>query len=81
MRDRTILGIGVVGAVVAAICCFTSTLVVVLGVVGLSAWLGWIDYALLPALVVFLGIAAYGLFLVRRNAAQRKTSGATEEPG
>lgn len=80
MRDRTVLGVGVLGAVVAAICCFTSTLVVVLGVVGLSAWLGWIDYVLMPALVFFLGIAVYGLFLVRRNAAQRESESVSENP-
>ncbi len=75
MRDRTILGIGVVGAVVAAVCCFTSTLVVALGVLGLSAWLSWIDYPVMAALVIFPAIAAYGLFLRTRNARSAEKSG------
>ncbi|MCP4382849.1 MAG: mercury resistance system transport protein MerF [Hyphomicrobiales bacterium] len=67
MRSSTILGTGIVGTVVAVICCFTPLLVVVLGGVGLSAWLGWLDYVLFPALALFLGIIAYGLW--RRRSA------------
>ncbi|NEU34255.1 mercury resistance system transport protein MerF, partial [bacterium LRH843] len=53
MKDATILKAGIIGSVIAAICCFTPVLVVVFGVVGLSAWLGWLDYVLLPALAIF----------------------------
>ena len=49
---------------IAAVCCFTPVLVIGLGAVGLSAWLGWLDYVLLPALAVFLAISGYAL--VRR---------------
>jgi mercuric ion transport protein len=62
MKDSTILKTGVIGSVIAAICCATPILAIALGAVGLSAWLGWIDYVLLPALVLFLGITAYGLW-------------------
>jgi mercuric ion transport protein len=61
LRDRTLLRTGIVGAVVAAICCFTPLLVVLLGIVGLSAWRAWLDYVLLPALVLFLGLAGWAL--------------------
>lgn len=67
--DRKVLRTGVVGSVVAAICCFTPVLVIGLGAVGLSAWLGWIDYVLFPALALFLGITGYGLYLRRRRQA------------
>lgn len=69
MKDATILKTGIVGSVIAAICCFTPVLVVVFGVVGLSAWLGWLDYVLLPALGIFLGMTAYGLWRRQRSAA------------
>lgn len=69
MKDATILKTGIVGSVIAAICCFTPVLVVVFGVVGLSAWLGWLDYVLLPALAIFLGMSAYGLWRQLRAAA------------
>ncbi len=75
MKDTTILKTGIVGSIIAAICCATPILVIVLGAIGLSAWLGWIDYVLLPALVLFLGITAYGLWRWRQAAAccARKT--------
>jgi mercuric ion transport protein len=68
MNDRTITRAGIVGAVIAAICCFTPILVIALGAVGLSAWLGWLDYVLLPALFLALGLIAYGLWRQRRAA-------------
>ena len=67
MKDRTILRSGIAGTVIAAICCFTPVLVISLGAIGLSAWLGWVDYVLLPALAVFLVLTAYGLCLGQRN--------------
>jgi mercuric ion transport protein len=68
MKGATILKTGIIGSIIAAICCATPILVIVLGAVGLSAWLGWIDYVLLPALVLFLGITAYGLWRRQRAA-------------
>ena len=54
---------GIIGTVVAALCCFTPVLVILLGAVGLSAWLGWIDYVLFPALFASLGLVAHALYL------------------
>ena len=59
MTNNQLLGTGIVGTVVAAICCFTSVLVVLLAVVGLSSWLGWLDYVLFPALAIFIAITIY----------------------
>lgn len=69
MDNRTLLRTGVAGTVVAALCCATPALVILLGAVGLSAWVGWLDYALMPALVVFLGITIYALRRRRVEAA------------
>lgn len=68
MRDATLIKTGVVGAVIAAICCATPVLVLALGALGLSAWLDWADYIVIPALVAFAALAAYG-FYRRRSAA------------
>lgn len=62
MKNATILKTGIAGAIIAALCCATPALVILLGAVGLSAWLGWIDYVLLPAFVIFLALTAYGLW-------------------
>lgn len=59
MTGRTLFGIGAIGSIVAALCC-TYLLAIVLGALGLSAWLAWSDYVVLPALLVFLAIAVYG---------------------
>ncbi|KAI5915617.1 MULTISPECIES: mercury resistance system transport protein MerF [Thauera] len=69
MDNRTLLKTGIAGSVIAAICCATPVLVIALGVVGLSAWTGWLDYVLIPALVVFVGITIYAWRRRRAEAA------------
>jgi mercuric ion transport protein len=62
MNNRILLRTGLVGTVITALCCFTPILAILIGVVGLSAVLGWLDYVLLPALAVFVGITIYALW-------------------
>ncbi len=54
---------GIISSVVAALCCFSPLLVVLLGVVGLSSWLGWIDYVLFPAMFASLGVVAHASYI------------------
>ena len=61
MDNQTLLKTGIAGSVVAALCCATPILVILLGALGLSVWVGWLDYVLIPALVVFVGITIYAL--------------------
>jgi mercuric ion transport protein len=68
MNDKKLLKTGIVGSVIAALCCFTPVLVIGFGVMGLSAWLGWIDYLLLPALGFFLALTGYAIYRVRRGS-------------
>lgn len=68
MDDRKLLGIGVLGAIVAALCCFTPLLVVLLAAVGLSAAVGYLDLVLLPAMAAFAAITVYAV--VRRRRAR-----------
>ncbi len=69
--DRKLIATGVVGTVIAALCCFTPVLVVLLGAVGLSAWLGWLDYVLLPALAIFVGLTVYAVWRRQRRQTTR----------
>jgi mercuric ion transport protein len=71
MKDATILKTGIIGSAIAAICCATPILVIALGAIGLSAWLGWIDYILIPTLALFLAITVYGLWRRHRTAVCR----------
>ncbi len=63
MTHKKLFRTGCTGTVVAALCCFTPLLVIGLGAVGLSAWLGWLDYVLFPMLFASLGVVAYALYL------------------
>jgi mercuric ion transport protein len=69
MDNRTLLKTGVTGSVIAAICCATPVLVIALGLVGLSTWAGWLDYVLIPTLVIFVGITIYAWRRQRVDAA------------
>jgi mercuric ion transport protein len=66
MTENSLLKLGILGTVIAALCCFTPILVILLGVVGLSALTGYLDYVLMPALAVFVLITIYALW--RRQA-------------
>jgi mercuric ion transport protein len=70
MNDKKLLGIGIGGTAVAALCCFTPILVVLLGAVGLSAALGWLDYVLFPALAFFIGLTIYAVYRRQKRQAQ-----------
>lgn len=58
-RRKRLLWTGLIGSGVVALCCVTPMLVLLLGVIGLGAITGYLDYGLLPALAVFLGLAVY----------------------
>ena len=67
MNNKTLLTTGIVGTVLAALCCFTPVLVVLLTGVGLSAAIGYLDMVLLPALVIFVAITLYALWRRQRS--------------
>jgi mercuric ion transport protein len=62
MTDKVFLKIGLVGSVIAAICCFTPLLVILLGAIGLSSLVGMLDIVLLPAFAIVLVITGYALW-------------------
>jgi mercuric ion transport protein len=73
MDSRKLLGTGLIGSAVAMLCCFTPLLAVVLGALGLSAWLAWADYVLLPMLILSLMLIGYAVWR-RRRAESRSLS-------
>ena len=76
-----LLGTGITGSVVMAICCVTPVLVVLVTAVGLSAIVGYLDYVLFPALAFFLGLTGYALYRRSKRApvAQRVAADANQE--
>lgn len=65
MNDKRLLKTGLAGTGIAAVCCFTPALVILLGAAGITSVL-WLDYVLLPALAVFLGITVFALARLRQ---------------
>jgi hypothetical protein len=68
MKDRYLMGAGVL-AVLLGICCAAPLLVAVIGAAGLTAWLAKAGYALIPALILGAGLAAFALY--RRQHRER----------
>ena len=79
MSDRSLIATGAVGAAFAAVCCATPLLAVVLGGVGLTAWLANADYVLIP--VLLLGVAVLGFGLYRRHVAATCCDTTAKEQG
>jgi mercuric ion transport protein len=66
MQSRSgnrIIMTGVIGSVIAAVCCFTPALVFLLSALGLASLIGYLDYVLLPAIVICFGLIAYGWWI------------------
>lgn len=68
MSNRGLLTTGIIGTIIAALCCFTPVLVILLGAIGLSALTGYLDIVLLPSLGFFLLLTIYALW--RRSQTQ-----------
>lgn len=67
MKNGNLLKTGVTCTCVTVLCCVTPVLVILFGAVGLSAMVGYLDYVLLPALALFIGITTYALIVRRRQ--------------
>ncbi len=71
-RGNRLITTGVIGGIIAVICCVTPVLIVLFGALGLAGATGYLDYALLAAMVIFLGLIIYGEWLERNCAVENK---------
>ncbi|RLA07418.1 MAG: mercury resistance system transport protein MerF [Gammaproteobacteria bacterium] len=62
MDDKKLLRNGVIGTSIAALCCFTPVLVILLGFAGLSGIIGGLDYFLFPMMFASMGFVSIALF-------------------
>ena len=67
MTNNQLLCTGCGETIIAALCCFPPILVIGLGAVGFSAWLGWVDYVLFPMMFASMGLVAFALYLRSGN--------------
>jgi mercuric ion transport protein len=65
INNAQLLKTGLMGSIIAALCCFTPVLAVLLGAVGLEWFVGYLDYVLVPVMIIFLGLVGYAVW---RNA-------------
>ncbi len=68
-NPKTLVRVSVIGTVLVALCCFIPRLVVLLGTLGLAAVTGYLDYVLLPALVLFIGLTCYAVWRKKKHDA------------
>ena len=62
MIGRSLIATGGIAAVLAAICCATPILAIILGGISLTAWVANADYIVLAMLVLGIGLAGLGLY-------------------
>lgn len=65
--DNKLVLFGGVGAVIAALCCFTPVLVVGLTAIGAAAVLAYLDFVLIPLLILFAAMLYVGFRQVRNT--------------
>jgi mercuric ion transport protein len=66
-RDRW-LALGIVGTALTCLACLTPIVALVLGSVGLGAWTGRLDLALVPLPLGFVGLVVYRAWAMRKGA-------------
>jgi mercuric ion transport protein len=73
-KGKRLITTGIVGSIIAVICCLTPALVALLSALGLAALIGYLDYVLLPAMAIFLGLIGYGWWIKSRRPEESKTA-------
>ncbi|WP_448524979.1 mercury resistance system transport protein MerF [Parathermosynechococcus lividus] len=79
MKPKVAFIVSLTGAIVVALCCFTPLLVLMLGAIGLGAWMGYLDYVLLPALGALVGLTLWSYWRYRRCCRRPKLNNYQEE--
>ena len=66
MAQTRLLATGIIGFIVSMLGCVTPVLVALLAALGISGSIGWLDYLLLPAMVIFAVLAACAIVSRKR---------------
>lgn len=66
-KQKNLLKVGIIGTIIAALCCSTPILVLLLSAIGLGAVSVYLDYILLPVLAGFILMTIYGLLQLMRT--------------
>ncbi len=74
-QNTKLIGTGATGAVLSLLCCVTPVLAVLLGALGLTAFVAKLDYVLVPVFVASIALMIFALVRRRRSCAAK-----TSEP-
>ena len=67
LKSNRYAHIGFWGVLVAGVCCFTPLLIWALAFFGLAALTSYLDYILIPVLLLFIGILLLGIRSIKKS--------------
>jgi mercuric ion transport protein len=68
-QNTKLIGTGAAGAVLSFLCCVTPVLAVLLGGLGVTAFVAKLDYVLVPVFVASIALVIFALVRRRRSCA------------
>ncbi|MDQ0484417.1 mercury resistance system transport protein MerF [Guptibacillus hwajinpoensis] len=72
MKSNKTFITGIVGTIIALICCTTPVLVILLGTLGLGALTGYLDFVLIPALMIFMVITFFSYRKITKSSNEKE---------
>jgi len=73
-QNTKLIGMGAAGAALSMLCCATPVLAVLLGTLGLTAFVAKLDYVLIPLFVAPVALMIFALVRWRRSCAAKTRS-------
>jgi mercuric ion transport protein len=73
-QNTKLIGMGAAGAVLSMLCCATPVLAVLLGALGITAFVAKLDYVLIPVFIASIALVIFALARRRRSCATKTRS-------
>ena len=70
-QNTKLIGVGAAGAAVSMLCCVTPVLAILLGALGLTAFVAKLDYVLIPVFIASIALVIFALVRRRRSCAAK----------
>jgi mercuric ion transport protein len=73
-QNSKLIGMGAAGAALSMLCCATPALAVLLGALGLTAFVAKLDYVVIPVFMASIALVIFALVRRRRSCATKTRS-------
>jgi mercuric ion transport protein len=70
-QNTKLIGMGAAGAALSMLCCVTPVLAILLGALGLTAFVAKLDYVIIPVFVTSVALVIFALVRRRRSCAAK----------